>query len=264
MHLTQSQLDQYREDGYLFFPSLLSAREVATLQGAIPELLARTGPEVKRDRPESPPKIVYAPHAFSAPFESLSRLPRTLGAVRQILGEDAYLYQSRVNLKLPFSGDAWSWHQDYAAWKRGDGMPRPHAIMTAVFLQECNPANGPLLVIPKSHTDDAEEVVSREAAIEGYEAQRIADDVLIRFASEGGIVDLSGPAGSVAFIHPTLLHGSAPNMTPWSRSILYLNYNAVSNRTLANQRPWFKNNQDATPLAMADDDDLERRSLVTA
>ncbi|MEO6487805.1 MAG: phytanoyl-CoA dioxygenase family protein [Thermoanaerobaculia bacterium] len=256
MRLTESQLAQYRTDGYLFFPKLLDGAEVAALQGAIPDLVARDGPEIKRQTPESLPKIVYAPHKFSPQFDTLSRLPRTLGVVQQILDDDVYLYQSRVNLKLPFAGDAWSWHQDFSAWNRGDGMPRPHAIMTAVFIQDCNPANGPLLVIPGSHTEDVAEVLAREAHVQGYEVQRMSNELLASLADKRGILDLSGPAGSVAFIHPTLVHGSAANMTPWSRAILYLNYNAVSNKTLANARPWFMNNQDATPLQLADDASL--------
>lgn len=256
MRLTEAQLAQYRTDGYLFFPKLLDGAEVAALQGAIPALVARDGPEVKRQTRESPPKIVYAPHKFSPPFDTLSRLPRTLGVVQQILADDVYLYQSRVNLKLPFAGDSWSWHQDFSAWNRGDGMPKPHAIMTAVFIQDCNPANGPLLVIPGSHTEDVAEVLAREAHVQGYEVQRMSNELLASLAEKRGILDLSGPAGSIAFIHPTLIHGSAANMTPWSRAILYLNYNAVSNKTLANARPWFMNNQDATPLQLADDASL--------
>jgi ectoine hydroxylase len=264
MKLTPSQLAEYKERGYLFFPRMLSAAEAAVLQDAIPPLVARDGPEVKKDSPESPPKIVYAPHKFSPAFDILSRLPRTLGVVQQLLEDDIYLYQSRVNLKLPFAGDAWSWHQDFAAWHRGDGMPRPHAIMVAVFLQDCTPANGPLLVIPSSHTDDVEEVVGREAHVQGYEVQRMSNETLAELAGKTGILDLSGPAGSIAFIHPTLVHGSSANMTPWSRAILYLNYNAVSNKTVANKRPWWMNNQDSTPLTVVGDDELLQKARAAA
>lgn len=264
MQLTQGQRDEYAREGYLFFRGMLSPQEVEILQKSIPDLVARSGPEVKRDTPEAPPKIVYAPHKFSPAFDMLSRLPRTLGVVQQLLQDDIYLYQSRVNLKLPFAGDAWSWHQDFSAWHRGDGMPKPHAIMVAVFLQDCNPANGPLLVIPQSHTNDVNVVVGRESAVQGYDVQRMSNDVLAELASKTGIIDLSGPAGSVAFIHPTLVHGSAANMTPWSRAILYLNYNAVSNKTRANQRPWWMNNQDATPLVTVQDGDLAKAALQAA
>ena len=264
MKLQQQQCDEYRRQGYLFFPDLLTPEEVAVLQSSISDLVRRDGPEVKRDKPDSPPKIVYAPHKFSESFDALSRLPRTLGIVQQLREDEIYLYQSRVNLKLPFVGDAWSWHQDFSAWHRGDGMPRPHAIMVAVFLQDCTPANGPLLVIPGSHTDDVDTVLAREEAVQGYDVQRMSTEVLADLAQKGGIVDLCGAAGSVAFIHPTLVHGSAANMTPWSRAILYLNYNAVSNKTRENKRPWWMNNQDATPLPLAQDAELTLQRATSA
>jgi ectoine hydroxylase len=256
MELSEKQLAEYRNRGYLFFPSLLSSSEADILRNALPDLMASTGPEVKRDNPEDVPKIIYAPHATDERYKAAARLPRILGIVEQLLGEQAYVYQSRVNLKLPFTRDAWSWHQDFTAWHRGDGMPRPHAMMVAVFIDACTPANGPLLVMPSSHSEDLDEILGREAEVVGYDVQRMETDVLRQYADRGGIADLAGPAGSVAFIHPTLLHGSAANMSPWPRSILYINYSAVTNRTVANKRPWFMNNTDATPLAVCADNTL--------
>jgi ectoine hydroxylase len=256
MRLNEAQLAEYRQRGFLIFPSLLSMPEVEALRAAMPPLVASTGPEIRRDRPEAPPKIVYAVHATSAPFGLTSRLPRMLGTVEALLGEPAYVYQSRINLKLPFSGDSWSWHQDFTAWQRGDGMPKPQAVMAAVFLHDCTPANGPLLVIPGSHTELLDEILGREGDVQGYDTERVPLEVLRGLADRGGVVDLCGPAGTVAFIHPTLLHGSAMNMTPWPRSILYFNYNAVSNRPTASKRPWFMNNPEVAPLAPVADDAL--------
>ncbi|MCC7276506.1 MAG: phytanoyl-CoA dioxygenase family protein [Alphaproteobacteria bacterium] len=264
MQLTQAQVDDYRRSGYLYFPGLLAAPEVAALRAVVPALMARGGPEIKRDGPEGQARLVYAPHTYSAPYATLSRLPRVLGAVRSLLGEDAYVYQSRINLKLPFAGDAWSWHQDFSTWHRRDGMPRPHAVMTAVFLDDCTVANGPLLVIPESHSEDIATILGREEDVQGYKVQRVGTRVIADLADRTGIVDLCGPAGSVAFIHPTLMHGSAPNMTPWSRSIFYLNYNAVSNRTVQSERPWFMNSPDTTPLTEVGDGDLLAQAPAAA
>lgn len=254
MDLTPEQLEAYRVQGYLLLPDLLSPAEVNALRAAVPALMSSTGPEVTRNAKDATPKVVYAPHANDERYQALSRIPRILGTVQQLLGEDAYIYQSRINLKMPFTSDAWSWHQDFPAWHRGDGMPAPHAVMTAVFIDACTVANGPLLVMPGSQSDDLGEILAREPDAVGYDVQRVDTAVLKRHAEASGIVELLGAAGSVAFIHPTLLHGSASNMTPWPRSILYLNYSAVSNRTTANKRPWFMNNTDVTPLALVDDD----------
>lgn len=264
MKLTSEQISQYHRDGYLLFPGLINAEELALLRAEAGILSDRDAPQILRDRQDAPPRIVYGPHADSAPYSILSRLPRILGPVEDLLGEKAYVYQSRLNLKLPFAADGWSWHQDFISWHRNDGMAKPHAIMTAVFLHDCNAANGPLLVIPRSHSDSMEEITGREAEVEGYKDQRIAAETIDALAGRHGIVDLSGPAGSVAFIHPTLLHGSAANMTPWARSICYINYNAVSNFPAQGTRPWFKNNPDPTPLTMLDRDDALLASALPA
>ena len=263
MQLTQAQRDEYRSQGFLFFRNLLTPPEVAALRGVMPALMARPGPEVKREE-NGPPRLVYGCHAYSPPYEALSRLPRVLGVVKQLLGDDAYVYQSRINLKLPFQGDAWSWHQDFSTWHRRDGMQRPDAVMTAVFLDDCTVANGPLLVIPDSHTEDLETALGRERDVQGYKVERVGQDVIAELANRTGIVDLLGPAGSVAFIHPTLMHGSAPSMSPWSRSIYYLNYNAVSNATKPSERAWFFNNPDTTALTEVDDGALLKQASVAA
>jgi ectoine hydroxylase len=234
---------------------LISGDELALLRAEAASLSEGDRPQILRDRADAPPRIVYGPHVDSAAYATLSRLPRVIGPVQQLLGEQAYVYQSRLNLKLPFAADGWSWHQDFVSWYRNDGMPRPHAIMTAVFLHDCTAANGPLLVIPRSHSDSLDEILRREADIEGYKAQRITTETIDELAGRHGIVDLSGPAGSVALIHPTLLHGSAANMTPWARTICYINYNAVSNQVVHGKRPWYKNNPDTAPLVPVDRDD---------
>ncbi|HCP82943.1 MAG TPA: proline hydroxylase, partial [Planctomycetaceae bacterium] len=52
--------------------------------------------------------------------------------------------------------------------------------------------------------------------------------------------------------------GSANNVSPWRRAIMYLIYNAVSNACTNGDRPWFQNNRDFTPLTAIDDEDLRR------
>ncbi|MDE2717986.1 MAG: proline hydroxylase, partial [Chloroflexota bacterium] len=49
MNLDESQIEEFDSRGYLFFPNLLDDDEVAVLQGAVPEILSREGPEVVRE-----------------------------------------------------------------------------------------------------------------------------------------------------------------------------------------------------------------------
>ena len=89
-----------------------------------------------------------------------------------------------------------------------------------------------------------------------YELHHIGRGEFERLAGEHGIEPLTGPAGSVCFVHCNLIHGSADNVSPWRRAIAYLIYNAVSNACTGSRRDWYHNNRDFTPLRAVSDDAL--------
>ena len=37
--------------------------------------------------------------------------------MKQIFGQDAYIFHSKLNFKAPFEGTVWMWHQDYGYWQ---------------------------------------------------------------------------------------------------------------------------------------------------
>ena len=251
MKLNGTQIAEFEERGYLFYPSLLDAAEVAALQKALPEIMNRPGPEVVRESGNpTAARLVFGAHVFSEPYRRLSLRPRLVNPVRQLLGDEVYLHQSRLNPKQGFGGgNAWDWHQDYPPWHKIDGMPRPKCIMASVFIDECSAVNSPLLVVPGSQRHGLlESKLHDDAKGKGYELHHIDHVTMERLAEEGGIEALVGPAGSVALVHCNVVHGSANNVSPWRRAILYLIYNAVSNACTGTQRPWYQNNRDFTPL----------------
>ena len=260
MRLEMSQIQQFDQQGYLFFPGLLDDDEVSLLQQAVPSILDRQGPEVVREK-ENPTavRLAFGAHVYSPPFRALSMLPRVLEPVRQLLKDDVYLHQSRLNPKPGFGGGgAWDWHQDYPPWYLIDGMPEPRCIMASIFIDDCTAVTSPLLVVPGSQRHGLlDSRLHEDAKGRGYALHHIDAAVLERLAEESGIEPLIGPAGSVAFVHCNVVHGSATNISPWRRAILYLNYNAVSNACTGTERPWYQNNRDFTPLKPLDNDALK-------
>ncbi len=259
MQLSDAQIAEFEEQGYLFFPGLLGENEVKTLQEAMPEILNRRGPEVVRENDDSDAaKLVFGAHVYSEPFRRLSLLPRILNPVRQILKDDVYLHQSRINPKYGLGkGSSWDWHQDYPPWKVIDGMQEPRCIMASVFIDDCTAAKSPLLVVPGTHRlGTLDSSLHVDAKGSGYSLYHIDQDTMKQYADENGIDALVGSAGSVAFVHCNLLHGSANNVSPWRRAIMYLNYNAVSNACTGTERAWHHNNRDFTPLSPLNDDCL--------
>ena len=152
MKLSNAQIAQFDEQGYLFFPDLLDSDEVAVLQEALPEILSRPGPEIISEKEDpSSVRLAFGAHLYSEPFRCLTLLPRLLNPVRQLLRDDVYLHQSRLNPKQGFGGGAsWDWHQDYPPWHSIDGMPEPNCIMVSVFIDDCTAVTSPLLIVPGS------------------------------------------------------------------------------------------------------------------
>ena len=251
IQLEDSQIDQFLQRGYLLFPELLGTDEVSILQSATAEILNRQGPEIVREKDDpGTVRLAFGAHAYSDAFRRLTQLPRLLGPVCQLLNDDVYLHQSRLNPKPGFGGgSSWDWHQDYPPWHKIDGMPEPRCIMASVFIDDCSTCTSPLLIVPGSQRHgllDSEPHPDTEGR--GYALHHIDHVTLERLAEENGIEALVGPAGSVALIHCNVVHGSANNVSPWRRAIMYLIYNAVSNACTGTDRAWYQNNRDFSAL----------------
>jgi len=146
--------------------------------------------------------------------------------VKQLLREDTYLHQSRLNPKQDFGGGVWSWHQDFGTWHKVDGMPEPHCVMTMIFLDDCTAVNAPLLIVPGSQSFGHIDSAKKDTSAKGYALFDIDRATLTRLSDQG----------------------SANNISPYSRTVMYFNYNAVSNACTNTERAWHHNNRDFTPL----------------
>ena len=151
MKLSAEQRQQFNRDGYLFFPSLFTPAEIKVLTDEVPALYAQRRPENVREKTGDVVRTNFAAHLYSYPFAKLARHPRMVEPVKQVYGEDVYMHQFKINGKAAFDGDVWQWHQDYGTWRADDQMPEARAMNVAIFLDEVNEFNGPLMFIPGSH-----------------------------------------------------------------------------------------------------------------
>ena len=150
MKLSEAQLKQFDEEGWIFLPECFSREEVAALKTEADRIYAEDREEVWREK-SGAPRTAFAAHTYNEAFGILGKHPRLIEPLEQVWGESVYMHQFKVNAKAKFTGDVWQWHQDYGTWARDDGMPEPRAMNISVFLDEVYPFNGPLRLIPKSH-----------------------------------------------------------------------------------------------------------------
>ena len=151
MQLTQTKLDAFDRDGYLFFPQLYSADEIKVLTDEVARLYAMRRPENVREKGSEAVRTNFAAHLYSMPFARLARHPRMIEPVQQLFGEKLYMHQFKINGKAAFDGDVRQLHQDFGTWVNDDLMPEPRALNVAIFLGELGEFNGPLMFIPGSH-----------------------------------------------------------------------------------------------------------------
>ncbi len=261
MKLNQQQLEDFERDGYLFFPSLFNADEVKTLIDEVPLLYGQQRPENVREKGSDAVRTNFAAHMYSAPFARLGRHPRMIDPVRQILGEELYMHQFKINGKMAFDGDVWQWHQDYGTWKNDDQMPEARAMNIAIFLDEVNEFNGPLMFIPGSHKLGVIDA-KHDLATTSYPLWTIDNDTIGKLVGRGGIISPKGPAGSMILFHSCLVHASTSNLSPWNRVSVYLSLCAVSNHIRRFKRPAYIAHRDFTPITCLPDDCLIKEYAV--
>ena len=245
--LTKEQCACYLQDGFIFLPDFIPIEEITQAQGELTGLCKLIRQEVIMENDGTTVRSVMNPHVFSDLFARFVRHPGLLGPVMQLLEREVYLFQIVLNLKRPFGGDIWQWHQDYPTYLHDDEMPEPRAVNALVFFDDVVEFNGPLMIIPGSHKEPAHEAPVDDTTT-SYPLRAIDLPVVERLAKERGIVAPKGRPGSVIFAHINFVHGSGPNLSPWPRTLASVTFNAIDNRHGKSRRPDWVVCNDFTPL----------------
>lgn len=247
--ITAAQLDDYDRDGYLFLDSFFSVEEVAGLREELQRVWKASAsdprPEVIREPDSDVVRSVFAVHRDNAVFAGLAAHDRLTAVVKQILGSDVYVHQSRINFKPGFTGKEFYWHSDFETWHVEDGMPRMRALSCSIALEDNYAFNGPLMVIPGSQRRFVSCVGQTpenhyKESLRKQEYGVPDEDSLTQLAGEGGIEAPVGKAGSVLLFDCNLMHGSSSNISPYPRSNVFLVFNSTENRLVepfSGQRP---------------------------
>ncbi|MBW3227695.1 ectoine hydroxylase [Marinobacter adhaerens] len=258
--LSETELAQYERDGFLVFDSFLDQATVRQFREDLrgyeddESILRSEGTITEPGKQEI--RSIFGIHELSDRFDRLTRDPRILAMVRQLLGSEAYIHQSRINFKPGFHGKGFDWHSDFETWHAEDGMPRMRAVSFSIALTDNTPFNGPLMLIPGSHKTFVP-CVGRtpednyQSSLKKQELGVPNNRDLAAMADDYGIKAPTGPAGSLIIFECNTLHASNANMSPWPRSNLFFVYNSVENQLQApfcgnKPRPNFLGNRNST------------------
>jgi ectoine hydroxylase len=260
--LGQATLDLYEDNGLLHFESLFTANDLQSWVDELNRLRAsaaiKDAPEVIVEPDSQELRSIFAVHRLSDVMRCLAAHPKIVGIAEQLLGGPVYVHQSRINCKSGFRGEGFYWHSDFETWHVEDGLPAMRTVSCSISLTPNTPYNGALMLIPGSHHRFVACVgqTPEDHYKDSLQRQEFGvpdDDSLTKLVQDFGIVAPTGQAGSVTFFDCNTMHGSSSNITPMSRSNIFIVYNSLGNKPvapfcgLASRPNFIAERQDYTP-----------------
>jgi len=219
--ISDEMVHAYRRDGVIVVPEVLDKNTLEKVRSVLAELVAGAAGVTEHTdiydlepghAPENPRvRRIKAPHKVHPIFDEIVRSADVIDILTRLIGPGLRLHGSKLNMKSAQYGSPVEWHQDWAFY--------PHTnddiLAIGVLLDDCDLENGPMLVIPGSHTGNE---VWNHHGEDGCFAGLIDPDLIqdeIRRA-----VPCTGKAGSMSFHHVRALHGSATNTSNRPRNLL--------------------------------------------
>ncbi len=147
--LSAESKQQLRDRGYLIFPALLSADEVARFNERVEELFAIEGDGAGGEFKTEPGARRIANAVDKGPlFENVIETPEVLEAIEVVLGADFKLSSLNIRSANPHNGCAQPLHVDSGALPDALG----NSVCNSVWLlDDFTERNGALRVVPGSH-----------------------------------------------------------------------------------------------------------------
>ncbi|MDA7423471.1 phytanoyl-CoA dioxygenase family protein [Thalassococcus lentus] len=214
MTLTTSQLDQYRQNGFVTGLAAFNADEVRDLRTQI-ETLERN--HTSGSGAHDLGQFFRVNGQLVIPLLArVGRSNRILDAVQSVLGKNLLVWSVELFIKEPRTQSVVSWHQDLTYW----GMGETDEELTAwIALSDVSIKAGCMRFIPGSHkgkivdhddTFDPDNLLSRGQEIQGIDETQA----------------VHGPLrpGEMSFHHGRCFHASGPNESDDRRIGLAIRY----------------------------------------
>ena len=232
MYLTEQQRQQFDRDGFLVVDAAIEIAEILRLRRQfeiwVAESCAHTADygetldgrarfDLQPGHTASKPALrrVQSPEEVSSDFARVMRASKLADYCAELFETGVRFHHGKVNSKLPSSGTAVKWHQDFPF----QPMSNDDMITCLLFLDDASDENGPLEVVPGSHTGPFYSLWH-----DGVFTGAVNDAVAQRFQREA--VSCTGLAGSACLMHARLLHGLLANRSAAPRTLYIATYYA--------------------------------------
>ena len=194
--LTQAQIDQFREQGFVSPVCVMSAADALHYRRRLERFERETGGPLGGH-------LRHKTHLLFTWLADLVRHRRILDAIEDLYGPDLLCWTTNFFIKEKANPAFVSWHQDSTYW----GLSRPDVVTAWVAFTLANAGNGAMEVIPGSHKLD--QIPHRDTFAKHNlltRGQEIAVEV-----DQSKAIRLDLEPGEISLHHVRLVHGSPPN-----------------------------------------------------
>ena len=223
--LSEQQIANYHEDGYLIVRNVLSAKEADELRRVVQQQVIRDAYPSTLKYPQ-PAKYTVSGNRLADPgLTAIAEHPTVIGTVESVLGQPAYLTAYVAYLRTPGDKGAGA-HCDYKRWRPvGSSMNWVFAIIP---LTDFDAASGPFLVSPKSHK--LMQIINPDARI--LDLTRPDAEQLSPF------IDPELKAGDLLVVNEHVWHKAPAGTTTEDRCGIFNKYCAVNAPPAAGYYPY--------------------------
>jgi len=221
--LSDADLAAYHDSGYYLARGLFDRDEIDLLHRAAKEDHELDKRSFGRaDGEGGTVRLSLWNHPGDGIYGMFARCERMVRSAERILGGEVYHYHSKMIMKDPRVGGAWTWHQDYGYWYQ-NGVLQPLLTSVSVAVDRATKENGCLQVIAGSHhCGRVDHVLTGDQA--GADRERV-DEILKQMP----LVFVEMEPGDALFFHCNLLHRSDQNRSEHPRWSMICCYNAARN-----------------------------------
>jgi phytanoyl-CoA hydroxylase len=223
----------YQSAGYVLLPDLLPDATLARLRAVTDAIVATAATatehteilDLEPGHTQEAPRVrrIKRPHLAHDFYLELAADPHIMAALTPLIGPDIRLRAGgKINMKSADYGAAVEWHQDWAFYPHTN----QNVLAVGIMLDDMTLDNGPLMMMPGSHTGPVLDHHAEGAFCGAIDMTR--DPVDIRRATH-----ITAPAGSITVHHARLIHGSAMNHSSSPRRVLFFEYAAADAWPLA-------------------------------
>ncbi len=195
--LTREQVDGFNERGYVFPLDVFSPAEMREhrlfFDRILDEAMAKGWNSYS----------INGWHRHLRSIWDLTREPRILDYVQDLLGEDLICWGTHYFCKLPGDGKAVTWHQDASFWP----LSPSKTVTVWLAIDDADMANGAMRILPGTH-HQGQVAFSRSTEAENNVLGQTVNDV-DGYDEDPVYIELA--AGQISLHTDWVLHGSEPN-----------------------------------------------------